>query len=83
LLADDVVALSINKVLVLLWSQVQVLKSSFRAVGILPSNGEVRHELLSKTDTSTGVGRQVDTWNSQLTCELRALVEELVFLRTE
>ncbi len=83
LLADDIVALAIDKVLVLLGCEVEVVEASLRPVGVLPRDREVRDELLSETDTGTRVGREVDSWNAELACELRALVEELVFLRTE
>ena len=43
----------------------------------------MRNELFGHTNTSTGVGRKVDSWDPKPPRKLRALVEELVFLRSE
>ena len=64
-------------------SQVEVLEAGLGPLGVVPRNVEEGNQLVSHTDTGTRVGGQVDAGNAQLPGKLRALVEELVFQRTE
>jgi hypothetical protein len=83
LLGDDVLELTILEASLLLGGQVEVLKASLGSGSISPCNGEVGNKLLSHTDTGTGVGRQVDSRNTKLSCQLGTLVEESIFGGTE
>jgi hypothetical protein len=83
LLGDDIAGLAILESCLGLWGQVQVLETSLWPLSIVPCNVEVRDELIGHTDTSTGVGGQVDARNTELTGQFGALVEELVLLWTK
>ncbi|ROV86895.1 hypothetical protein VMCG_10866 [Cytospora schulzeri] len=63
--------------------EVEVLEASLLLVGVVERNLEVGHQLGSYAETSTRVGGQVDTRNAELPGQLSALVEVVIFLRTE
>jgi hypothetical protein len=57
-------------VFVLLGCQIKVVETSLWLIDILPSNREVGNKLLSQTNTSTRVGREVDSRDAELSCKL-------------
>jgi len=83
LLGDDIAPLLVLEERLLLRSEVQVLETKLRLLRVPPRDREVGNKLLGHADTSTRVGREVDTRNAKLTGKLRALVEEGIFFGTE
>ncbi|KAH3686398.1 hypothetical protein WICPIJ_002577 [Wickerhamomyces pijperi] len=63
--------------------EVQVLEPLLWLTFFVPGNLVQWDQFVSNTDSGTRVGRQVDSWNTQLSGQFSNLVEEVIFLWTE
>ncbi|GJD05392.1 hypothetical protein ColKHC_14217 [Colletotrichum higginsianum] len=78
-LSDDI----LGEALLGLVVEVEVLEAVVLLAGVVPRDLEVGHELVGDTQTSTGVGRQVDARDAKLAGKLGALVKVVVLLGAE